>query len=95
MSPETLAQYLPVPFSYLLDMHEPPTELDLDNLLPDLLQKSVSLDTGLVLALEVDPPAKAPLLPMTRVLTDYLTVAQKVFTVWNRRDMRLPRPEEH
>lgn len=87
MSPETLPQYLPVPFNYLLDMHEPPTEFDLDNLLPDLLEKSVSLATGLVLAIEAKPSTPDPLLPMTRVLEDYLPLALKVFTAWNRRDM--------
>jgi hypothetical protein len=47
MSPETLKTYLPSPFHELLDMHEPPTELELDAFLPHLLEKSHSLATGL------------------------------------------------
>ena len=95
MSPETLQQYLPLPFSYLLDMNEPFMEMDLDSLLPDLLEKSVSLACALVLALEAKPSTPDPLLPMTRVLEEYLRVAQKVFTVWNRRDQPRLRTEEH
>lgn len=94
MSPERLKTYLPSPFHELLDMHEPPTELELDAVMPDLLEKSVSLATGLVLALEAKPFSADPLLPLARVLTDYLTVTQKVFNAWNRRDMPHSRRQE-
>jgi hypothetical protein len=95
MSPETLKTYLPSPFHELLDMHEPSTELELDAFLPRLLEKSHSLATGLVLALEAKPATADPLLPMARVLEEYVRVAEQVFTVWNRRDMPRPRPEEN
>jgi hypothetical protein len=95
MSPETLKTYLPSPFHELLDMHEPPTELELDAFLPHLLEKSHSLATGLVLALEALPSTTEPLLPMARVLEEYVRVAEQVFTAWNRRDMHRPRQEEN
>jgi hypothetical protein len=95
MSPEMLKTFLPSPFRELVDMSLPPTELELDECLPDLLEKSVSLATCLVLAREAFPSRTAALLPMARVLEEYLSVAQQVFEAWNRRDMPQPHPEEH
>lgn len=87
MTPDELRHLLPVPLQDLLELPDPPTEMDLDTVLPILLERAESMAGALSRALanvaaDLAPQAYAP---AAELLHELLHAATEVFRAWNRR----------
>jgi hypothetical protein len=87
MTPEELRHLLPVPFQDLLELPDPPSEMDLDTVLPIVLERAESMAGALSRALantaaDLEPAAYAP---AAELLHELLHAATEVFRAWNMR----------
>lgn len=88
MTRDELINLLPAPLYDLIDLPDPPTEMDLDKVLPILLDRSESMARALTAALystgyDVEP---AQLAPLADLLVELVHAANVVFRDWNLRD---------
>jgi hypothetical protein len=87
MTPAELKQLVPIPFMDLLALPDPPSKMDLDAVLPILLDRAESLAATLFAALQNDAAKvdASAFIQTADMLHEHVRAANAVFRAWNLR----------